>query len=192
MFHDFQPSMTFDIAKVQPGLSLEDLIRDSQNYQAQLTRFATEIFRRAKWKGNTGIYQFMFVDDWPSITWSVVDYFRRAKPGYAALASAMQPVLPSIEYQIDNRDKPLALHVVNDLFTAYPSAALKWRIVALDGKAGPTSTRSVDIPADTAMKVVDLGPHPEVTRGTSRLDAWIEDRDGHVIGKSALTQADFR
>ena len=41
MFHDFQPSMTFDIAKVQPGLSLEDLIRDSQNYQAQLTRFAT-------------------------------------------------------------------------------------------------------------------------------------------------------
>jgi beta-mannosidase len=192
MFHDFQPAMTFDIAKVQPGLSLEDLITDSQRYQSQLTRFATENFRRAKWKGSTGIYQFMFVDDWPSITWSVVDYFRRAKSGYSALASAMQPVLPSIEYQIDNRDKPLALHIVNDLHFAFPAAALKWRIVALDGKAGSTSSRTLDIPADTAIKILDLGPHPEVTRGTSRLDAWIEDRDGKVLGKSSLTQEDFR
>ncbi|GAC1410644.1 MAG: glycoside hydrolase family 2 TIM barrel-domain containing protein [Gemmatimonadaceae bacterium] len=192
MFHDFQPAMTFDIAKVQRGLTLEDLITDSQRYQAQLTRFATEIFRRAKWKGSTGIYQFMFVDDWPSITWSVVDYFRRTKPGYSALASAMQPVLPSIEYQIDNRDKPLALHIVNDLHSAFPAAALKWRIVALDGKPGSTSARTLDIPADTAVKILDLGAHPEVTRGTSRLDVWIEDRDGKVLGKSSLTQEDFR
>lgn len=192
MFHDFQPPQTFDIAHIRPGLSLEDFINDSERYQAQLTRFATETFRRAKWKGSTGIYQFMFVDDWPSITWSVVDYFRRAKPAYAALTSSMQPVLPSIEYQIDDRDKPLALHIVNDLLTAFPGAALKWRIVGLDGKSGAVSSRTLDIPADTAFKVVDLGVHPEITRGTSRLDAWIEDSDGKVLGKSSLTQDDFR
>ena len=178
--------------KFSPGLSLDDFITDSQRYQAQVTRFATETFRRAKWKGSTGIYQFMFVDDWPSITWSVVDYFRRPKPGYAALANSMQLVLPSIEYQIDNRDKPLALHIVNDLHTAFLGAALKWRIVTLDGKAGPTSSRALDIPEDVAMKVVEIGPHPEVTRGTSRLDAWIEDRDGKILGKSSLSQEDFR
>lgn len=192
MFHDFQPSMTFDIAHIRRGLSLEDFINDSQRYQAQLTRFATETYRRAKWKGSTGIYQFMFVDDWPSITWSVVDYFRRTKPGYAALSNSMQPVLPSIEYQIDDREKSLALHIVNDLLTVFPKAALKWRIVSLDGKPGTVSSRTLDIPADTAFKVVDLGPHPEVTRGTSRLDAWIENRDGKILGKSSLTQQDFR
>jgi beta-mannosidase len=134
----------------------------------------------------------MFVDDWPSITWSVVDYFRRTKPGYAALTSSMQPVLPSIEYQIDDRNKPLALHIVNDLLTRFPKAALKWRIVSLDGKSGAISLRFLDIPPDTAFKILDLGTHPEVTRGTSRLDAWIEDRDGKVLGKTSLSQADFR
>jgi beta-mannosidase len=192
MFHDFQPSQTFDLAGVRRGHNLEDFINDSQRYQAQLTRFATEVYRRAKWKGNTGIYQFMFVDDWPSITWAVVDYFRRVKPGYAALASSMQPVLPSIEYQIDDRDRPLALHIVNDLFTAFPRAALKWRILSADGVSGPVSLRIVDIPADTAYKVIDLGTQPGVTHGTSRLDAWIEDRQGKVLGKSSLTREDFR
>ncbi|MDQ6771107.1 MAG: hypothetical protein M3Z54_14090 [Gemmatimonadota bacterium] len=52
--------------------------------------------------------------------------------------------------------------------------------------------RILDIPADTAFKALDLGVHPEVTRGTSRLDAWIEDRDGRVRGKSSLTEQDFR
>ena len=192
MFHNFQPQMTFEIAKLRRGSTLDEFIAESQRYQSQVNRFATEIFRRAKWKGNTGIYQFMFVDDWPSITWSVVDYFRKPKPSYAALTNAMQPVLPSIEYQIDERDKPLALHIVNDLHTAFPKAALRWRVVAADGSAGPTTLRRLDIPGDTAFKVVDLGSHPEVSKGNSRLEAWIEARDGKVLGKSSLSQDDFR
>ncbi|HEY0528364.1 MAG TPA: glycoside hydrolase family 2 TIM barrel-domain containing protein [Gemmatimonadaceae bacterium] len=192
MFHDFQPGSMFGIAKVQRGLTLEDFIRETQLYQAQVTRFGTEVYRRAKWKGNNGIYQFMFVDDWPSVTWSVLDYFRRAKPAYAALASSMQPVLPSIEYQIDNRDKPLAIHIINDLFTSFPKATLKWRILSFDGKPGAVTSKILDIPADTAMKVLDLGARPDVTRGTSRLETWIEDRDGNVLGKSSLSQEDFR
>jgi beta-mannosidase len=192
MFHNFQPQPTFEIARIRRGAKLEDFITESQRYQTQVTRFATENFRRAKWKGSTGIYQFMFVDDWPSITWSVVDYYRKTKPGYAALTRSMQPVLPSIEYQIDDREKPLAIHIVNDRLTAFPRAALKWRMVASDGTEGPTTMRRLDIPADTAFKVVDLGPQPEVSRGTSRLDAWIEARDGKVLGKTSLTQDDFR
>jgi hypothetical protein len=104
----------------------------------------------------------------------------------------MQPVLPSIEYQIDDRDKPLALHIVNDLHTSFPGATLKWRTVSLDGKGGATTNRKLDIPADTAMKIVDLGARPEITRGTARLDAWIEDRSGRILGKTSLSQEDFR
>jgi beta-mannosidase len=192
MFHNFQPQSMFDIARLRRPSKLEDFISETQHYQSQVTRFATESFRRAKWKGSTGIYQFMFVDDWPSITWSVVDYFRKTKPGYAVLAGSMQPVLPSIEYQIDDREKPLAIHVVNDRHTAFPKAVLKWRIVGADGGESPLTLRRLDIPADTAFKVVDLGSQPGVTRGNSRLDAWIEARDGKVLGKASLTQDDFR
>ena len=69
-------------------------------------RFQTEVFRRAKWTKNTGLYQFMFVDDWPSITWSVVDYYRRPKLAYATLRDSMQRLLPSIEYDIHKADGP--------------------------------------------------------------------------------------
>ena len=41
----------------------------------------------------TGFFQFMFMDAWPAITWSVVDYFRRPKLGYEALRLTCQPVL---------------------------------------------------------------------------------------------------
>jgi len=81
---------------------------------------------------------------------------------------------------------------VNDRLTPIPKATLKWRVVAADGTEGPLTLRRLDIPADTAFKVEDLGPRLEVTRGTSRLDAWIEARDGKVLGKSSLTQDDFR
>lgn len=191
-FHDFQPDKTFDLAKVKKGSSIEDFIVASQLYQAQVTRYGTEIYRRAKWKGNTGIYQFMFVDDWPSVTWAVVDYFRRAKPGYLALRSSMQPVLPSIEYEIDNRDKPITLHIVNDLHRSFASARLKWRVVSADSRAAPASSRQLDIPEDSAFKVQLLGPLPAVTRGGARLEVWIEDNAGKILGKSALTAADFR
>jgi beta-mannosidase len=191
LFHDFQPDRTFETAKIEKGNSIEDFIAASQLYQAQVTRYGTEIFRRAKWKGNTGIYQFMFVEDWPSVTWAVVDYFRRAKPGYLALRSSMQPVLPSIEYTIDNRDKPIALHIVNDLHRAFPSARLKWRIASPQSRAEPTSSKELDIPEDSAFKVVDLGPLPSVTRGGARLDVWIEDAAGKVLGKSSLAASDF-
>ncbi len=66
------------------------------------------------------------------------------------------------------------------------------RIVTADGREGPITVRRLDILADTAFKVFDLGPRLEVARGTSRLNAWIEARDGGVLGKSSLTQDDFR
>jgi beta-mannosidase len=101
-FRDFQPNET-RAAGVDAGRTTEEFVANSQRYQAQVTRYATEAFRRRKWAAQhptTGIYQFMFVDDWPSITWAVVDYDRRTKPGYDALRTAMQPVLPSIVYRI--------------------------------------------------------------------------------------------
>jgi beta-mannosidase len=191
-FRDFQPDPTFQRGRVEKGRTIDDFVASSQAYQAQVVRYGTERFRRRKWNGSTGIYQFMFVEDWPSVTWAVVDYYRRAKPGYDALRLAMQPVLPSIEYTIDQRDAPVSLWIVNDRLAPIPAAALHWRTVSADGTTSAEATRVLDVAADASVKIVDLGPLPAVSRGGTTLEVWIADRDGRVLGRNALSARDFR
>lgn len=125
-YHNFQQEQTFNIAKVEKGNNVDELIANTQNYQSKLTSLAAESYRRQKGKPVNAIFQFMFVEDWASMNWGVVDYKRQPKPGYFALQQAYQPLLPSIEYQ--PLEKPsdccveLGLWVVNDhpkTFIAY-------------------------------------------------------------------------
>jgi len=83
--------------------TVEEFIANSQVYQANLVQFATESYRGAKYDPMQGIFHFMFVDDWPSITWSVLDCDRQPKAGFYALQTAVQPVLPSINATLPER-----------------------------------------------------------------------------------------
>jgi len=95
-YHNFRYEQTFNVARISIGSSLDEFIDNSQKYQADLLKFAVENYRRAKHKPITGLFQFMFVDCWPSITWSIVDYYRVPKNGYEALKLSYQPVLVSL------------------------------------------------------------------------------------------------
>lgn len=92
-YHDFQFDQTCHVAGIEMGNSLEDFVANSQHYQAALLKFAIEHYRRHKYTHIGGMFQFMFMDCWPSITWSVVSYDRIPKQGYFALQQAFQPVL---------------------------------------------------------------------------------------------------
>jgi beta-mannosidase len=184
-FHNFQRDPTFNTAKIPLGKTLEEFIWNSQNYQAALLRFATEHYRRAKGTKVTGLYQFMFVDDWPSITWSVVDYYRRPKRGYTTLADSMQPTLPSVEYAIDHPGAPITLWVVNDRFEAFPKARLTWTI------GGREQSQAVDVPADGVIKVVAIGNGTAIAAGTDKLVVRLEDSTGRTLGTNRLEAADF-
>ena len=184
-FHNFQRDPTFNTAKIPLGTTLDDFIWHSQNYQAALLRFATEQYRRAKWTKVTGLYQFMFVDDWPSVTWSVVDYYRRPKRGYLTLSASMQPTLPSIEYAIDNPGALITLWVVNDRFDAFPGARLTWTI------GGQEHSQTLDVPADGVIKASVIGPGTAIAAGTDTLEVWLEDGAGRALGKNHLEAADF-
>jgi beta-mannosidase len=191
-FADFQPDQNFNLAKVKTGKTIQEFIASSQRYQANLLRFQTEVFRRAKWTKTTGLYQFMFVDDWPSITWSVVDYYRRPKLAYATLRDSMQRLLPSIEYDIHKADGPIAIWVVNDHLQPVPKALVKWKVTDPKGGGKPVvRSREVDIPADAVIKVTDLGTIPRIGGGAARLDVWIEDAQGQFLARSSLTGEDY-
>jgi hypothetical protein len=102
----------------------------------------------------------------------------------------MQPVLPSIAYQIDDPDNPLALYVVNDALQEFPGAQAKWRITGGETPAAQES-RTVTLNADSVSKIADLGAMPGITRGGGRLEFWVEDQNGRVLGRSSLSAIDF-
>jgi beta-mannosidase len=92
-YHDFQYDETFHVARISMGQDWTDFVQDSQSYQAALLKFTIEHYRRAKYRKVGCFFQFMFMDCWPAVTWSILSYERRPKLGYLALERAYQPVL---------------------------------------------------------------------------------------------------
>ena len=100
-YHNFQVQETFKNAGISQGDSLESFVKNSQEYQAKLTQLAGESYRRQRYQPVAAMFQFMFNETWPSINWGVMDYTRQAKAGYWALKQVYQPVLASIEWDVD-------------------------------------------------------------------------------------------
>jgi beta-mannosidase len=96
-YHDFQYEQTFFVAGIEKDKNINQFINNSQNYQADLIKSAINFYRRKKFNPITGVFQFMFIDCWPSITWSVVDYFGKKKKSFLALKEAFNPVYISVE-----------------------------------------------------------------------------------------------
>ena len=111
----------------------------SQRYQAQLLQAVTEHYRRLKYTPTGGAYQFMFVDCWPSGTWSVLDVDRNPKLGYAALRDANQPTLASLEWPAEvavvGRAYSANLWVTQDRLDAATPATLSWTVTAANSGA---------------------------------------------------------
>jgi len=95
-YHNFQYEQTFHIARIDKGNSIDEFIDNSQSYQAELLKEAIHSYRRKKFHGINGIFQFMFIDCWESITWSVIDYFGQKKKGFYALKNSFNPLLLSV------------------------------------------------------------------------------------------------
>lgn len=189
-FADFQPKSTFELAKVSQGRDIGEFVRNSQRYQAITVRYTTELLRRRKWKSSTGIFQFMFVDDWPSITWSVVDYYRRPKLAYEALGQSMQRLLPSLEYTPDDPQKPVALFIVNDFTTPFAGARVAWSITA-PGAAEVHGERALDIPADDVVRVAELGVVAALGQPGGAIAVSIVGAKGEPLAHAQLGHDDF-
>jgi beta-mannosidase len=119
-YHNFQ----FDRNKaygIEFKSDLKTFIKDSQTYQADLIKFATEMLRIQKYHHTTGIFQFMFNEGWPSMNWGIVDYYRHIKPGYTALKEAYAPIIV-VAKQMD--DNTIELYVVNDTLEDISNAKL--------------------------------------------------------------------
>ena len=125
-----------------------ELIKDSQNYQAKLIKYATEMLRIQKYNGTTAIFQFMFNEGWPSMNWGIVDYYRQIKPGYTALKNAYAPIIVVTK---QNEDNLLEFFVVNDTNKTITGASLQVSIASKDQKI--ILLNSINIKPDSVQKV---------------------------------------
>ncbi|WP_224249649.1 glycoside hydrolase family 2 protein [Hyalangium gracile] len=156
--HNFQLRELRDLARVPTGGSVDELIENSQRYQARLLQFAAEQLRRQKWQPVTALFQFMFVEHWPSMNWGMLDHLRQPKQGYAALARAYQPVLAVASRP--RKDGPLRLSLVNDRQSALPGLSLRVRFGEDDTR---TRELRVDVPANGVLELPEELPPPAPT-----------------------------
>ncbi|HEY2844767.1 MAG TPA: glycoside hydrolase family 2 TIM barrel-domain containing protein, partial [Bryobacteraceae bacterium] len=187
-FHNFQRHETFELAGVKQGANIGEWIENTQSYQAKLIQFAAENYRRQKYAPVTAIFQFLFNEDWPSINWGIVDYWRTPKPGYEALRIAYQPVLPSIAWTQDRwnpgETPAVDLWVVNDLVRDFSGAVLTWT-VRDSGHVVQEDSQRLDILADSAARIQEVRM-PELAEGAYTLVIVLRDAAGTMLGENSF------
>ena len=187
-YHNFQKKETFEIAKIPMGKNTEEFIDNTQQYQAKLTKFAAESYRRQRYQPVSAIFQFMFVENWASVNWAIVDYWRNPKPGYEALKTAYQPVLPIISSDRDSwelgEEINLDLSIVNDLWQAFPDAQVSY---TLQHKWQPFKTQAstIDLKPDSLTELTTIDFQPWQV-GKYELVVKVGDRDGNFLGQNVF------
>ncbi|MEM9216330.1 MAG: glycoside hydrolase family 2 TIM barrel-domain containing protein [Cyanobacteria bacterium P01_F01_bin.150] len=188
-YHNFQRRETFDIAQVDMGANPQEFVDNSQAYQAKLTQFAAEAYRRQRFQPVSAIFQFMFVEDWPSMNWGIVDYWRQPKPGYKALKTAYQPLLPSIEWDRDvypaGKDIQLKRWLVNDQWKQVPNVTVITELTH-NWHGLKKNQQTIDIEADSVVQLDNFVYHPSEL-GEYTLTLKVTDRHHTLLGQNSFT-----
>ena len=98
--------------------SLDEFIARTQTFQNRIIKFHTEFYRSRKFSPCNGLFLFLFVDAWPSIGASIIDYYRTPKPAYHEVVRSFRPVHAMMDWPTDaTAGTPISwgLRVVNDL-----------------------------------------------------------------------------
>lgn len=196
-YYDFQYDPTFNVAQIDMGKSLEEFIENSQNYQAKLLKYAIENYRKNKYSKVTGIFQFMFVDNWNAITWSVVDYFRKPKKGYNILKTVYQPVLVGIDLDRERLNVDVLrfgfpeIWIVNDNLKQYKNMCVKISLSKDKKVVMEEEIKIGNLPADdvkyiscpSILKQVENLEMKE--KGDYIIEMKLKDQKGNTISKNS-------
>lgn len=183
-YHNFQFRESFEIAGIQKGKTLTEFIDNTQTYQSQLIKKAAESYRLQRYEPVSGIFQFMFVEHWPSINWGIVDFLREPKPGWKALKLAYQPLLPLIHnpselLTSEINPKTVDVWVINDLHQHFSELQLVLTIPTAPEKQWQ-KTWDLTLGPDEKKKIATL-TLPDL--GTGHFEIWLQlqTRSGEVL-----------
>ena len=187
-YHNFQYEQTFNIAEISRGKSVKDFIKNSQDYQAELITTAINFYRRKRFDGINGIFQFMFIDCWPSITWSVVDYYGRKKKGFFALQENYQPLFISIGLRQKKYfpGSPLIIHlwIINDTYTDYKNVHLSVEVMKNAIWRSKKMSFLSDSIKNLTFKEVKIVLDYQIPIGEHVVSISVQNKAGKVLSKS--------
>jgi beta-mannosidase len=180
---------------------LERFVQASQRAQAAGLQILIEHVRRRR--GATGgLAVWQWNEPWPSICWSIVDYFGRPKPALAVMQRSMQPLLVSLDYPLAAyRPGDLLagmLWVVNDGVETLAGCTLRASLQREGEAAIVLSELPCDAPAQAARPVGKLAIRLpagfshlrlELRQGNSLLAHNVYDLRFHDAGPDSLGQA---
>lgn len=124
--------------------TLDSYVKASQEYQTQLLKTAIARYRVLKFNVTAGFAMFIFKDCFPSVSFSIVDYFGVPKLGYYTVAKMLKPlkviIEPTGDLQVEGvsiKYSPGSLFkarvwVVNDASNISGVASLSWEFVDLN------------------------------------------------------------
>lgn len=182
-YHNFQWDETVNVARVDVTGRVADVVLRSQQYQADLLKFTIEQYRHARYVKVGAIFQFMFMDCWPSVSWSVVDVNREPKRGYFALQQAYQPILPMARLNrqrwMPGRELVIPVEVINDTHRGWQDAEI---VIGIRGIEVQWEARKpVAIPADGISPIVDFHFPIVKTTPSQRLQIDVAIQNGHGV-----------
>ncbi len=122
-------------------------------YQAELTRYHIERFRRLRFEPCGGYIHFLLADLAPGVGSGALDALRRPKGGYAALKAASQPVHFFMEH--DGR-APVALWAVNDLPRDLSGLCARWEVHDAREEVIVAGEQSIDLPAGSLVRAANV------------------------------------
>ena len=138
--------------------SVQDLVDDSQLYQAFLMKYATEAYRRKKYDPVNGTRFWDYGEVWPGIRWGIIDYFRVPKMSYYYLKQAQARFAlnfayeEALESQVSGKRLQIPVWIINDHPQGF-AAKIQCQIQDLSGHVVWSGAFDATVPADGKKEV---------------------------------------
>lgn len=133
--------------------TLDEWIMCTQEAQATMMRYAVEVYRRRMFE-TSGSLMWQYNEPWPAATFSLVDYYGRAKAAYYWSRHAHAPVI-GLFY---GGHGPLEFWGVSDL-PAPAECTVRWRRWNHDGALLGDATLTATLAANGATQIASALPH---------------------------------
>ena len=156
-----------------PATSLADYERKAQAIAYDGERAMFEAYGRNKYT-STGVIQWMLNNAWPSLIWHLYDYYLVPGGGYFGTKKALEPL--HVQYAYDDQ----SVSVVNSTYQERKGMKVRARVYSLDAKLLQDTEVPLDVPADAAVKALDVAkPDGLTTTYFLRLD--LRDLRGRLV-----------
>lgn len=159
---------------------LVDVIEDIWAYEADLTQYHIEHFRRLRASGCAGYVHFWLVDLVPQVGCGALDAHRLPKGGYHALQQASAPLHIALEH--DGR-KPRALWIFNDTFEGYDQCTLVWRVYDSTGNMLLEQSVLWNVAANASQEVLPV-KWPVHPSQCARVELVLVDGQGTILAQN--------